>query len=536
VALKAYEDTMASAVGDAPRGYDKELIKGNLDVKYQCSFCRYLLKNPIQSFCGHRFCKDCIEYLVRDSDSVVCPSCKEEGAENEYSTLQLDQTFPDNAIKREFANLEAHCTNPGCDWTGPFKNYAKHEEECAFKTLPCKYCKIQVKVTEMENHYQECPEFPLVCDVCGKEGIPRKDMARHQDPASKECVKPTYPCEYGCGETLETDRLLIHNNENVIKHMGLLMKKVQTVSAILEGMQSNGYVTTSTSSANQAVMSDMADSIPVSSTTENHKVSEKEKSLKNSDVTYDAHEVGRNVEMHHKSIVTFENILSVLTKEIDKCLTRIEKLEEDNVNKGSGAAGASSEAIENLDKKVKTLERTVAMKDLTIAEQELRLLTLEQTSYDGVLLWRIDDFNRRRHDALTGKVTSIYSPAFYTSRTGYKMCARVYLNGDGMGKGTHVSLFFVVMRGNFDALLRWPFRQKVTLMLIDQNQRENIIDAFRPDPNSGSFKRPNSDMNIASGCPLFAPLTQLENPHHAYVKDDAIFIKIIVDCGDIGKT
>jgi len=43
------------------------------------------------------------------------------------------------------------------------------------------------------------------------------------------------------------------------------------------------------------------------------------------------------------------------------------------------------------------------------------------------------------------------------------MCARLYLNGDGMGKGTHVSLFFVVMRGAYDALLKWPFRQKVSV-------------------------------------------------------------------------
>ena len=48
--------------------------------------------------------------------------------------------------------------------------------------------------------------------------------------------------------------------------------------------------------------------------------------------------------------------------------------------------------------------------------------------------------------------------------TGYKMCARLYLNGDGMGKGTHVSLFFVVMRGAYDALLKWPFRQKVLIV------------------------------------------------------------------------
>lgn len=57
------------------------------------------------------------------------------------------------------------------------------------------------------------------------------------------------------------------------------------------------------------------------------------------------------------------------------------------------------------------------------------------------------------------------SAAFYTSKYGYKMCLRVYLNGDGTGRGTHLSLFFVVMKGPNDALLRWPFNQKVGLGL-----------------------------------------------------------------------
>lgn len=41
------------------------------------------------------------------------------------------------------------------------------------------------------------------------------------------------------------------------------------------------------------------------------------------------------------------------------------------------------------------------------------------------------------------------------------MCLRIYLNGDGTGRGSHLSLFFVVMRGLSDALLKWPFNQKV---------------------------------------------------------------------------
>lgn len=83
------------------------------------------------------------------------------------------------------------------------------------------------------------------------------------------------------------------------------------------------------------------------------------------------------------------------------------------------------------------------------------------------------------------------------------------------------------MRGNYDALLTWPFRQKVTFKLIDQNGDQHIVDSFRPDPNSSSFQRPRSNMNIASGCPLFVPKSALQRG--GYIRDDTVFIKITVD-------
>ena len=45
----------------------------------------------------------------------------------------------------------------------------------------------------------------------------------------------------------------------------------------------------------------------------------------------------------------------------------------------------------------------------------------------------------------------------------YKMCVRAYLNGDGSGYNTHFSVFFVLVRGEFDPLLKWPFEYKVSL-------------------------------------------------------------------------
>jgi len=76
------------------------------------------------------------------------------------------------------------------------------------------------------------------------------------------------------------------------------------------------------------------------------------------------------------------------------------------------------ELIDTMDRKVRSQERLLAMKDATITELELRITSVEQTSYDGTLLWRITDFQRKRQDAISGRVTSIYSPPFFTSRTG----------------------------------------------------------------------------------------------------------------------
>ena len=189
------------------------------------------------------------------------------------------------------------------------------------------------------------------------------------------------------------------------------------------------------------------------------------------------------------------------------------------------------DSIRRLERRVESTEHNLALRNVVLSDIEEYVRQQQTSSYDGSLLWKITDYARRRNDAITGRQTSIYSPCFYTSRHGYKMCARLYLNGDGMGKGTHLSLFFVVMRGEFDALLRWPFRQKVTMMLLDQDNVEHMIDAFRPDPSSSSFQRPRRESNIASGCPLFCPLSELNN--HAYMRDDAMFLKIIVDTVDL---
>ena len=183
--------------------------------------------------------------------------------------------------------------------------------------------------------------------------------------------------------------------------------------------------------------------------------------------------------------------------------------------------------IHTLQDKVAQLETTLSTKMSENEDRDFRLSLMENSNFDGSMVWKIPQFSQRTDDARTGKYTSIFSLPFYSSRYGYKMCLRLYILGDGIGKGTHMSLFFVVMKGEFDNILQWPFTHKVTFKLINQCGARDIMDIFQPDPLSSSFQKPKSDMNVASGCPRFVSMNELMQG--GFIVDDTIFIKVKVD-------
>ena len=183
--------------------------------------------------------------------------------------------------------------------------------------------------------------------------------------------------------------------------------------------------------------------------------------------------------------------------------------------------------IMDLEKRVEELYRQQAALKTHTSELEMQLQASLASTHNGSFLWRIPDVSRRKRDAIDERITSIYSPPFYTGRNGYKMCIRAYLNGDGSGHTTHLSLFFVLMKGEYDPLLKWPFDYKVSMILVDQNRRKHLVQTFKPTPESSSFQRPQTDMNVASGYPQFAKLSVLDDED--YVKENVMYIKCIVD-------
>ena len=99
-----------------------------------------------------------------------------------------------------------------------------------------------------------------------------------------------------------------------------------------------------------------------------------------------------------------------------------------------------------------------------------RVITVESLSEPGVLPTEFTMTNFEQH-----KIDSNhwYSPPFYTHPRGYKMCLKVYANGSGDGKGTHVSVYTYLMRGEFDDNFKWPFQGHVTVAMLNQLEDNN---------------------------------------------------------------
>ncbi|XP_066280948.1 TNF receptor-associated factor 3-like [Branchiostoma lanceolatum] len=548
--------SLTSSDDGGSQGFDADFVK-KPDERYICPVCELVLREPVQTGCGHRYCKFCINQKLGEAT----PKCPLDGED-----LKKEEVFPDKFCKREILSAIVYCTfkSNGCTVEIPLQDLTAHvqecdfaiidcifkeagcvmvlqrrhlshhlESECLYRQEPCSFCGELVAIAVYEQHErQECPNIPIICpNNCGTVNIPRAQLEEHFKTcpvAEAECSFSSHGCSFKGRRTALHD----HETASLTEHFQLVTRSLgslelehsRTKRELQEKNNEAGLLKEKVKQHEQDIAS-MKQSISKLDT----KMTALQKMMASQTDRQINIEQGLGATAKKEEVDQQKRELSSVKDQVKRLDNRVNSLE-------SGGGGASSSKGDGfsgvLETQLNAHDRQLGIHDVRLAEMDLRFQILETASFDGTLLWKIKDYTRRKHEAVTGRTLSLYSQPFYTSQFGYKMCARVYLNGDGMGKGTHMSLFFVIMRGEYDALLPWPFRQKVTLMLLDQDQgRRHLSDTFRPDPTSSSFKRPTSDMNIASGCPLFVSQSVVESK--TYLNDDTIFIKVVVDCSDL---
>ena len=383
----------------------------------------------------------------------------------------------------------------GCNWEGKFSEYESHIDVCIFAIISCEYCTKSVRRDKLESHQVSCPCMP------------------------KQCPLAVIGCS---SSSMSNESFQQHLQESHSEHLGRLVVHIASIEKKLKLQDSNnkGEECHLVRPAWNIVEADGPTTI--------------------SSVRHDSG-LGRSMNsMHGKTrhVASLQNMESSETDSVGLYTSMHTQLEsmvaeemrsfQDEVrNSFVAELRAKEEEINQLKVSVTKLEKQLKSKSAELEDRDFRLSLIENSNHDGSMIWKIPQFSQRKADAENGKYTSIFSLPFYSGRYGYKMCLRLYIMGDGIGKGTHLSLFFVVMRGEFDNILQWPFTHKVTFKLINQAGGRDIVDSFQPDPLSSSFRKPKSDMNIASGCPRFVSHTELERG--GFIVDDTVFIKCNID-------
>ena len=179
-------------------------------------------------------------------------------------------------------------------------------------------------------------------------------------------------------------------------------------------------------------------------------------------------------------------------------------------------------------RKDKSAHEENAQLHLSLATKEV----LKLKNAKNILTFGMKKFAANIYDSKT-----IISPPFHTPGTGYKMCIYVITNGHGDAKGTHVSVYVYLMKGDNDDSLSWPFTGTVTIELLNQLEDKNhykVTLPFLADTESSQRVVDDErgegwghDKFISYADLAHDPLTNIQ-----YLKDDTLIFRVSAEAPD----
>ncbi|CAH8507421.1 unnamed protein product [Dicrocoelium dendriticum] len=162
------------------------------------------------------------------------------------------------------------------------------------------------------------------------------------------------------------------------------------------------------------------------------------------------------------------------------------------------------------------------------ANRNIRRMSDTQQQSLNFYIWTVENFT-----AAYQAESEVCSEPFYLGQPGYRMCTKLEFTNRFMG------IYVQLVCGQFDSSLKWPFREDIQFILVDQTARgRNLARTLKPYPDDedehGIWDRPwetqtSSAENTAWGVPDFVPRSMLlDDSGRAtdYVRNNKIYIAI----------
>ncbi|KAL6252243.1 hypothetical protein P5V15_014784 [Pogonomyrmex californicus] len=150
--------------------------------------------------------------------------------------------------------------------------------------------------------------------------------------------------------------------------------------------------------------------------------------------------------------------------------------------------------LKNLYERIVILEQENRELSITVSNQKNQLAAMSLRNCNGVYIWRLKSF-REKLEVMTNepRKTFYYSPGFYTSPNGYKICARFNISHE---YPDHFALVLHIMKSENDDALEWPFNGTMYFMLVHPRDSEkNICEITSSEPKKEAFQKPTCELN-----------------------------------------
>lgn len=478
-------------------GYKVELFDKSFDLeKYKCAICDKILRDPVQipqTSNPRRACQKC--YTSKISNGI-CPIFKT------HDTTH----YRDRFAEREIQELKVICPNKenGCTWSDRLRLLGVHLKDCEYRLILCNYCRNEVVLCGHEN---SCPAMLMTCRACGMK-ILRKDIQEHNN----YCQMASQVCE--CGVPFPPSEL----PAKIMEHY------LHQTKCIYTYIGCDGRNPHCNQEKHVAIV--VSETVRLKQTVAQLKQEANEKDFINKQLQEQVNDLTEKNNLLANNVDGLIQKMKAMSEEFEKLKMNMESVKNQPQMPMVGGGAKLRKEVEELRTKVNNIQSKEVI-NKSIADMDLKFQLQENKTMNGVLVWKIDKIDFRMAQAKNGKMVALHSAPCYTKQYQYKYCTRLYLNGDGMGRNTHVSIFFVVMKSEYDDLLKWPMHKRITFELINhENENYNVVESFVSNLQSSSFQKPTNNMNVAAGCPMFIPIEDFATSR--FIKQNCAYIKTTV--------
>ena len=553
-----------------------------------CPVCTEALTEPYLTDCGHHFCYTCRGRLLGSGKSE-CPECREQDALTD-ARLNKHLQRQVNSLKVRCQHHEV-----GCQWAGELRYLQEHLDpvirKCGFILLACPLgCDERVRSSAMkdhilsdcskrsyecehcgycnnfdivtEQHYPVCELFPLECpNACSVENLKRLELASHLE---EQCPLQMIQCPFtsaGCTVQLPRREMEEHEDKAMRQHLRMMMSVMQ-----LKEPPASAIVAT-TAKQLKYVINLLPVQFAISDVTKKKKCNAEwispvfyshpdgyklclvvyPNGISNGKGTHISIYVGFLSEIHVSKenwhAVDFEIYVHVLNWRKDEghheellsfngngCRTSREGIKLSSMRSSSiphsSLSYNSTTNTEYLQNECVRLRVSKVILYSTALLNKTPSWQNPHNGYQSLHEFTLTDFSKRKQfDNICD------STPFYTHHRGYRLCLVVYSNGQDNGKDTHVSVYLIVMAGEYDDQLEWPFVSNFDIELL--NWRKNAMHCkyiVRFGGNNQPYKVPKEETyGLTWGFSQFIPHSSLaydSTSNVEYLQEDCLRFRV----------